>query len=67
LRHKAVLGCDIGALPGPPKQSNTQWKTPPKILSGTPLEVNDERYNATQMRALYESHRYPLARKHHPM
>jgi len=35
---------------------------PPKVLSGTSLEVNDERYNATQIRALYESQRYPFAR-----
>jgi len=36
---------------------------PPKVLSGTSLEVNDERYNATQIRALYENQRYPFARK----
>ena len=30
-------------------------KLPPKVLSGTSLEVNDERYNATQIRTLYES------------
>jgi hypothetical protein len=35
---------------------------PPKVLSGTSLEVNDERYNATQIRALYESQSYPFAR-----
>jgi hypothetical protein len=38
-------------------------KLPPKVLSGTSLEANDERYNATQIRALYESERYPLTRK----
>jgi len=38
-------------------------KLPPKVLSGTSLEVNDERYNATQIRTLYESERYPLTRK----
>ena len=38
-------------------------KLSPKVLSGTSLEVNDERYNATQIRALYESERYPLTRK----
>jgi hypothetical protein len=37
-------------------------KLPPKVLSGTSLEVNDERYNATQIRALYESQRYPFTR-----
>jgi hypothetical protein len=37
-------------------------KLPPKVLSGTSLEVNDERYNATQIRALYDSERYPLRR-----
>ena len=33
---------------------------PPIVLSGTSLEVNDGRFNATQIRALYESQRYPL-------
>jgi hypothetical protein len=42
-------------------------KLPPKVLSGTSPEVNDERYNAKQIPALYESHGYPLARKHPPM
>ncbi len=37
-------------------------KVPTKVLSGTSIEVNDKRYNATQIRNLYESHRYPLAR-----
>jgi len=37
-------------------------KLSPKVLSGTSLEVNDERYNATQIRALYESQHYPLTR-----
>ena len=38
-------------------------KLSPKVLSGTSFEVNDERYNATQIRALYESQRYPFVRK----
>jgi hypothetical protein len=38
-------------------------KLPPKVFSGTSLEVNDERYNAAQIRAFYESERYPLTRK----
>ena len=38
-------------------------KLPPKVFSGTSLEVNDERYNATQIRTLYESERYLLTRK----
>jgi hypothetical protein len=42
-------------------------KLPAKELSGTSLEVNDERYNATQIRALYQSDRYPLTRKVPPM
>jgi hypothetical protein len=41
-------------------------KLPPKVLSGRSIEVNDKRYNATQIRALYESRRYPLARKYPP-
>jgi hypothetical protein len=36
---------------------------PPKVLAGSSLDVKDERYNATQIRALYESARYPLSRK----
>jgi hypothetical protein len=35
---------------------------PLKVLLGTSLEVNDERYNATQIRALYESQHYPFTR-----
>ena len=38
-------------------------KLPPKVFSGTSLEVNRERYHAEQIRALYESERYPLTRK----
>jgi len=36
---------------------------PAKDLAGTSLEVNDARYNATEIRALYDSRRYPLARR----
>ena len=42
-------------------------KLPPKVLSGTSLEVNDERYNATQIQAFYESQHYPLTCKHPSM
>jgi hypothetical protein len=38
-------------------------KLSPKVLAGSSLEVKDERYNAKQIRALYESARYPLSRK----
>ena len=38
-------------------------KLPRKVFLGTSLEVNHERYNAEQIRALYESDRYPLTRK----
>jgi hypothetical protein len=38
-------------------------KLPRKVFLGTSLEVNDERYNAPQIQALYESKRYPLTRK----
>jgi hypothetical protein len=38
-------------------------KLPRKVFLGTSLEVNDERYSAAQIRALYESERYPLTRK----
>jgi hypothetical protein len=37
-------------------------KLPPKVLAGSSLEVNDQRYNAAEIRALYESDRYPLSR-----
>jgi hypothetical protein len=37
-------------------------KLPPKVLAGSSIEVNDRRYNAAQIRALYESERYPLSR-----
>jgi hypothetical protein len=46
---------------------NAMEKVPTKVLSGTSIEVNDKRYNATQIRNLYESHRYALARKYPPM
>ena len=42
-------------------------KLPPKALSGTSLEVNDARYNTTEIRALYESERYPLCRNNPSM
>jgi len=38
-------------------------KLPSKVLAGSSLEVKDQRYNAAQIRALYESERYPLNRK----
>jgi hypothetical protein len=38
-------------------------KLPPRVFYGTSLEVNRERYSAEQIRALYESDRYPLSRK----
>jgi hypothetical protein len=37
-------------------------KLPPRVVSGNSLEVKRERYNAEQIRALYESERYPLTR-----
>lgn len=33
-----------------------------KVLRSTSLEVNGRRYNAVQIRTLYESERYPLSR-----
>ena len=38
-------------------------RLPHKVFLGTSLEVNDERYNAAQIQALYESDRYPLTRR----
>jgi hypothetical protein len=38
-------------------------KLPANALAGASLQVNDQRYNAAQIRALYESARYPLSRK----
>jgi hypothetical protein len=37
-------------------------KLPPKVLAGSSIEVKDRRYNAAQIRELYESERYPLSR-----
>jgi len=38
-------------------------RLPPRVFSGTSLEVNRERYSAEQIRALYQSEHYPLSRK----
>ena len=38
-------------------------KLPGKALPATSIEVDDERYDAGQIRALYENDGYPLARK----
>lgn len=35
---------------------------PPEVLYGTVLEVDEERFGAAQIRELYESKAYPLAR-----
>ena len=37
-------------------------RLPPKVLAGSSIDVKDRRYNAAQIRALYESERYPLSR-----
>jgi hypothetical protein len=37
-------------------------KLPPKVLAGSSIEVKDRQYNVAQIRALYESERYPLSR-----
>jgi hypothetical protein len=36
---------------------------PPSCLVGTYLEVNEERYQAKDIRRLYDSDEYPLARR----
>jgi hypothetical protein len=36
---------------------------PAEFLSGTYLEVEEERFNGQQIRLLYESKDYPLPRK----
>jgi hypothetical protein len=38
-------------------------KLPAEALPTTSIEVDDERYDAKQIRALYENENYPLARK----
>jgi hypothetical protein len=35
----------------------------PTVLNGTFLEVNDDRFNAAEIRSLYEHIDFPLARK----
>jgi len=40
---------------------------PTKVFLGASLEVNGERYNAAEIRALYESERYPLCRNNPSM
>ena len=45
------------------KQSDTPSKSFRTKSSGLSLHVNDDHYNAMQIRALYESERYPLSRK----
>jgi hypothetical protein len=36
---------------------------PSDVLFGTVLEVNEQRFDATQIRKLYESKAYPLQRR----
>jgi hypothetical protein len=36
---------------------------PPQFLAGTYLEVDEFRYESAEIRRLYDSSRYPLARK----
>ena len=36
-------------------------RLPPKVLAGSSIDDKDRRYNAAQIRALYESERYPLS------
>jgi len=38
-------------------------KLPAAALSATSLEVDDQQYGAAQIRALYDSDRYPLRRR----
>ena len=38
-------------------------KLPAGALSVAAIEVDDQRYDGAQIRSLYDSHRYPLARR----
>ena len=38
-------------------------KVPPPVLMATVLEVDEDRYNAKQIQALYDSPEYPLKKR----
>jgi hypothetical protein len=38
-------------------------KLPPKVFAASSIQVDDERYNSEQIRALYDSEHYPLKRR----
>jgi hypothetical protein len=63
----AALGCKglrYRRFSKQPKRSITPSKSYlARALPTTSIEVDDERYDAKQIRALYENENYPLARK----
>ena len=65
-QREGTRGSGISASPKPLKRFGTpSKKLRPKVLAGSSFEVNDQRYNATQIRARYVSELYPLSRNKH--
>ena len=63
-RVPGVSRSDTSVLPMPPKPSASPSKTfRPELLAGAFLEVDEQRYNSDEIRRLYESAKYPLARR----
>jgi hypothetical protein len=58
----AIRRSAIDASTKPTMRSGSYRKAAPKVLAGSCIEVEDRRYHAARIRALYDSERYPLSR-----